>query len=108
MKWDIYDKRREEIEKKKKLIEEGVKQRGAAEFLKAFLLSPPLGGDPIEVKQWVLEWSIAFAEYFEEHPEQWEELKPSSSDPPEIKEKIKNLKEKIKNWADLLLKIPLK
>lgn len=47
----------------------------------------------------LVEWAIAFAEYFEEHPEEWEGIKSSSSP------KVRSIKEKIENFLELFGKV---
>ena len=92
IKWTSYRERKKHIESKK----EEIRRKGAKDCLNAVLLQG-LGSSNPEMQ----EWAIAFAEYFEEHPDEWEEAKSLSSDPP----KFKSFKDKIENFLELFSKV---
>ncbi|GEM_PF-3534485 len=90
--WCRYEKRRAEIDNKK----EKIKERGAKVALEAFVLQG-LTSMNLELE----EWAIAFTEYSEENPGEWERNQSTTSDPP----KLKAFKDKIENFLDLFGKI---
>ena len=97
---------RDKINAKKKLIGDQIERIGVEEFFKAFLLNPP-EEDSSSRETRAIEWAIAFTEFFEENPKLWSEstkrkasvLNPEGKLPP-----VRELKEKFKNWLELLNK----
>ena len=83
--------RKESIEKKKEEIKKDPKG-----CLEAVLLKIPHSNSDE-----TLEWAIAFAEYFDEHPDEWGEIKAKPPDPPVFK----SFKEKLENFLDLFGKV---
>jgi len=90
--WGKYEKRRAQIDNKKREI----KDRGAKDTLVALILQESKTSNP-ELE----EWTIAFAEYFEENPDEWEGSQLDNLNPP----KLKKFKDKIENFLDLFGKL---
>jgi len=90
--WGKYKKRRRGIDEKRREIE----RRGAKKTVEALILRRPTSSNP-ELE----EWAIAFVEYFEGHPGEWEGGQSLNPDPP----KLKDFKEKIENFLDLFGKV---